>query len=164
MNLFLSITDKINTIVKYIASLFLILLAILVVFQVIARFIINFPLSWSEEVSRYIMVYIVFLGSALAVRYKQHISIDFLVEIVSPKNKKNLTNLILLINAIFFALLVYYGSLFTLAMYKQATPALQFSMAWAYAAVPIGSLLMLINTVAVFIETNTKSKDGGEVE
>ncbi|WP_156960092.1 hypothetical protein [Oceanobacillus manasiensis] len=40
----------------------------------------------------------------------------------------------------------------TLTVLNQATPTLQFSMSWAYAAIPLGTLLLLLNTTAVMIE------------
>jgi TRAP-type transport system small permease protein len=159
---YVSFIDKINKAVKYIVSAMFIILAVLVVLQVITRFVIDYPLSWSEEISRYLMIYIVFFGAALAMRNKEHIAIDFLVEIVSAKRKKVLNSVILWISLIFAAILFYYGSALTLTVVNQATPTLQFSMSWAYAAIPLGSLLLLLNTIAVMIEDKQgKTIEGG---
>ncbi|WP_404454813.1 TRAP transporter small permease [Oceanobacillus kapialis] len=149
--------DKLNQVVKYIVSAMFIVLAVLVVLQVVTRFIIDYPLSWSEEISRYLMIYIVFLGSALAMRNKEHIAIDFLMEVVSAKKKKVLNTVILWISLIFAAILLYFGAALTLTVVGQATPTLQFSMSWAYAAIPLGALLLLLNTIAVLME-DSKSK------
>lgn len=166
MEAYLNFIDRVNNVVKYIVSVLFIVLVVLVFTQVVTRFIINYPLSWSEEISRYAMIYIVFLGSALAVRTKDHIAIDFLLEIVNPKNKKRLTIITLLISALFFAMLTYFGFQLTLIVIDQATPTLQFSMAWAYAAIPAGSLLMLLNVFAVLIEMRKKrtSETEGEAQ
>jgi len=155
MKAYLNFVDKLNNIMKYIISAFFIVLAILVVLQVITRFVINYPLSWSEEIARYLMIYIVFIGSGLAMRRQQHIAIDFILETVSPKNKRRLNIIILWICAVFFTVLCYFGLQLTLIVIGQATPTLQFSMAWAYAAIPIGSLLMLLNVFALLIEFKT---------
>lgn len=166
MEAYLNFIDRINNVVKYIVSILFIVLVILVFMQVATRFVINYPLSWSEEISRYLMIYIVFLGSALAVRTNDHIAIDFLLEIVSPKNKKRLNVITLLISALFFAMLTYFGFQLTLVVIGQATPTLQFSMAWAYAAIPVGALLMLLNVFAVLIQMRKKrtSETEGEVQ
>src|SRR5512136_3368175 len=44
---------------------------------VFTRYLLNFVPSWSEEVPRYLLVWITYLGAALAVKYKEHISLDF---------------------------------------------------------------------------------------
>ncbi|MEN1967954.1 TRAP transporter small permease [Lentibacillus sp. N15] len=163
MQAYVHFMDKVNQILKYIVSLVFIILSILVVLQVITRFIVDYPLSWSEEISRYLMVYIVFFGSALAIRTHQHIAIDFLPEMLSGKNKRKLTIITLWICIVFFALLSYYGSILTITVIGQATPTLQFSMSFAYAAIPIGSTLMLLNALAVLVEmrlTRTNHQGG----
>lgn len=103
MNKYIKTIDKINSGVKYLVAVLLIILAILVVLQVTTRFIINIPLSWTEELAKYLMIYIVFLGSGLAFRNNQHIAIDFLLEVSSPKTREKLEKLVLWISAIFFA-------------------------------------------------------------
>ncbi|KYG29470.1 TRAP transporter small permease [Alkalihalobacillus trypoxylicola] len=152
MNLYLKFIDRLNTSIKYIVSGMLLVLAILVFLQVITRFVINVPLSWTEEIARYLMVYIVFLGSGLAMRAQQHIAIDFLLDVISAKNKKRLTYFILWVCVAFFSLLVFFGTHLTLLVMSQSTPTLQYSMAFAYAAVPIGSSVMLLNAIAVLID------------
>lgn len=163
MQAYLGFIDKVNRTLKYIVSLIFIILSILVILQVITRFVVDYPLSWTEEISKYLMVYIVFLGSALAMRDHQHIAIDFLPEVLGGKSKHRLTIIVLWISILFFAVLTYYGSILTVIVAGQASPTLQFSMSLAYAAIPLGSILMLLNAVAVLIEMrlNRYNNHGG---
>lgn len=156
---FKKFVEGINVLLKYIVSVMFIALAVLVFFQVITRFVIDYPLAWSEEISKYLMIYIVFLGSALAVKNRQHIAIDFLTEIVSPANNRRLNGLVLIISSIFFIILTYFGFVLTITVLDQATPTLRFSIAWAYAAIPIGSFLMLLNAIYSFINPPPKEED-----
>ncbi|GEN88926.1 TRAP transporter small permease [Oceanobacillus sp. FSL W8-0428] len=160
MNKYIKTIDKINSGVKYLVAVLLIILAILVVLQVTTRFIINIPLSWTEELAKYLMIYIVFLGSGLAFRNNQHIAIDFLLEVSSPKTREKLEKLVLWISAIFCLALAYFGIHLTYLVIDQSTPTLQYSMAWAYAAMPIGSLLMFFNIIAAGIDPDKKSVEG----
>ena len=50
---------------------------VITIVTVFTRYILNFVPSWSEEVPRYLLVWITYLGAALAVKYKEHISLDF---------------------------------------------------------------------------------------
>ncbi|GLO67968.1 C4-dicarboxylate ABC transporter permease [Oceanobacillus sp. E9] len=151
MKTYINIMDSINNWVKYLVSFFLVALAVLVVLQVTTRFVINVPLSWTEELAKYLMIYIVFLGSGLAMRHNQHIAIDFLLEIVKAENKARLQKIVLCICGIFSLVLVVYGTQLTYIVIGQSTPTLQYSMAWAYAAIPLGSLLMLCNVIALLM-------------
>lgn len=154
MNTYIRIIDGINNGVKSIVSVMLAILAVLVVLQVMTRFVINVPLAWTEEIARYLMIYIVFLGSGLAMRHNQHIAIDFLLDVIPHKNKARLQTIILSISAVFCLVLAYYGAQLTLIVVDQSTPTLQYSMAWAYAAIPLGALLMLLNIVALLLKSN----------
>lgn len=160
MNKYIRAIDKINSVIKYLLAGLLIVLAVLVVLQVSTRFIINIPLSWTEELAKYLMIYIVFLGSGLAFRTNQHIAIDFLLQVSSPKTREKLEKIILWISAIFCIALAYYGAHLTYLVIGQSTPTLQYSMAWAYAAIPVGSLLMFFNVIAALIDPHKKTVEG----
>lgn len=166
MQQYIAAIDHLNKVVKYVASIMFVALAVLVFFQVVTRFVINFPLAWSEEISRYLTIYIVFLGSALAVRNREHIAIDFLMDIVSATNKRKLQFIVSIISTVFFIILWYYGTVLTVTVIGQVTPTLQFSIAWVYAAIPIGSLIMALNGIANIcshiLERETAS--GGETK
>ncbi|SFO89965.1 TRAP transporter small permease [Salibacterium halotolerans] len=164
MQQYITAVEYVNKCVKYVASIMFVALAVLVFFQVITRFVINFPLAWSEEISRYLTIYIVFLGSALAVRNKEHIAIDFLFDIVSAAKKKKLQLIVSIISTVFFIILCYYGTVLTITVIGQVTPTLQFSIAWVYAAVPIGSFVMALNSIANILNSaiGNENAAGGE--
>lgn len=164
MKTYVNFTDNLNVGIRYIVSSLFIIMVSLVFLQVVTRFVINYPISWTEEISRYLMIYIVFLGSALLVRKTAHIAVDFLLEIVNPKAKKKLNLVNLIISMFFFGILLYFGTELTLVVIDQSTPNLQFSMAWAYAAVPLGALLMLMNAFAVLFETIMNGRNEREGE
>ncbi|UOQ83675.1 TRAP transporter small permease [Gracilibacillus salinarum] len=165
MNTYLKIIDNVNNWVKVLVSFLLVILAVLVVLQVTTRFVINVPLSWTEELAKYLMIYIVFLGSGLAMRHNQHIAIDFLFEIVHAANKRRLQKIVLWISGVFSLLLAYYGAHLTYIVIGQSTPTLQYSMAWAYAAIPLGSVLMLCNVIAVLLspDQDDPEETAGEI-
>ncbi|MCG1008837.1 TRAP transporter small permease [Salinicoccus sp. ID82-1] len=162
MKAYINFMDTLNTGLRYIVSTLFVIMVSLVFLQVLTRFVINYPISWTEEISRYLMIYIVFLGSALLVRRSAHIAVDFLLEIVKPKTKGILDIIILIASIIFFAILLIFGIQLTFVVIGQVTPNLQFSMAWAYAAVPVGALLMFLNALAVLFEKMQNRGHKGE--
>jgi TRAP-type transport system small permease protein len=152
--------DAINKVVGILLAAMLGVMSILIILQVISRFVINFPLTWSEELSRYLMIYIVFLGAGLAMRHNNLISIELLPELLSGNKRKVVIILVMIISIIFFAILFKQG-IDMLAMVKmQSSPGLQLSMAIPYASIPIGSFVLAINSLAVILDQLSNKQEG----
>ncbi len=119
-------------------------MVIVIVLQVIFRFVFNDPLSWSEEISRYFFVWITFLGAAVCSREKGHIGMDFVVNMFP----KNIQKKVELFGYIAMILVLVAIGLFSLQTVKlnliQKSPALQLNMGVIYAAIPIGFFYMTV--------------------
>ncbi|RPI08675.1 MAG: TRAP transporter small permease subunit, partial [Zetaproteobacteria bacterium] len=61
------------------------ILVAIVVASVLFRYILLSPLTWSEEVGRYLMIWLGFLAASLAVRQGLHVGVDFVVQSVRPE-------------------------------------------------------------------------------
>ncbi|MFT9846071.1 TRAP transporter small permease [Aneurinibacillus sp. REN35] len=153
--------DALNKVVGVILALMLGVMSILIIVQVMSRFVIHFPLTWSEEVSRYLMVYIVFVGASLAMRHNKLISIELLPELLSESKRKIVTIIVMLISIIFFIILFKQGIDILDHAKTQSSAGLGISMAIPYAAIPIGSFLLALNSVAAIFDEFTP-KEGGE--
>ena len=134
--------DTINKVVGILLALMLGVMSILIILQVISRFVINLPLTWSEELSRYLMIYIVFLGASLAMRHNKLISIELLPETLTGNKRKLVIILVMIISIIFFAILFLQGIDMLPLVQMQSSPGLQLSMAIPYASIPIGSFCL----------------------
>lgn len=127
------------------------LLSLFVVLQVFARYAIGAPLTWSEELARYLQIWMVMLGSATMMRKGGHLAID-LVTASLPAKVKRVTDVIVFISIIvFFGIVCYQGVLVTVNAASQTSPALNMPMSYVYAAIPVGSGLILMETVIRFI-------------
>jgi TRAP-type C4-dicarboxylate transport system permease small subunit len=152
--------DFINTIVKVAASIMLAVMSVLIVLQVIYRYLLEAPLSWSEEISRYLMVYIVFLGAALSLRYRQMIAIEFIAELLPKPVQKYLNLIVLIICIVFFSILFSVGIDMTQRVEMQTAASTQIPMSIPYAAIPIGAVLLMLNAIAVILENMAGRKEG----
>lgn len=148
----IKVIDKVNLVVKILMATFISIMAIVMIMQVFSRFVINFPLNWSEELARYLVIYVVFFGSAIAVRYKQLIAVEFLSSKVPLKFKRPLEAIVIILCVAFYIILLVQGIEILNKVSAQSSPALQISMAIPYAAIPVGAVLLIMNSVAVFIE------------
>ena len=125
---------------------------VVVVFgQVVSRFVFNAPFSWSEELARYLQVWLIMLGAAACLRKGMHLSVDYAVHALRDSAKRTLS-LLSLTGILFFLGVVFVsGVSLIVTTSSQRTPALQIPMYAVYLAIPVGSLLMLLETVALLM-------------
>lgn len=136
-------------------SVMLVVLAI----QVFSRYVLNYPLIWSEEMARYIFVWVTFVGASYGMRHKSHITMDFFVEQMPAPVQRALGIGLNVVAFCAFAYLIPAGVLFTLDQVPIASSAMQISMALVVGAVPVGSVLMCIRLV---VDTIGKLAEGRE--
>lgn len=116
--------------------------------NVVLRYAFLAPISWAEEVSIYLVIWIVFIGASTIVRQRGHLAIDLLPRSLRPAQRRMLMIVVILFNLIFFAVFLYYSGLHTLRVYTsgQVTPNLQAPMWLTYLAMPVGSALMFLRS------------------
>ncbi len=113
--------------------------------SIAARYL-NLPITnidWVEETSRFLFIWLSFLGAALAVDQAAHIRIDFFARLLGPRARLGL-ELLVHIGMIFFAgMMTYEGALVTLRARDQS-PVLLIPMTVAYAALPISGIAIML--------------------
>lgn len=115
--------------------------------QVFTRYVTENPIIWSEEVARYLFVWITLIGAAAGVRLHAHFGLDILRR-YAPPLRTVLGTLTMLVVAAFLGLLLYTGIAETRQAALQISPALQVRMHWAYLALPVGAGLALWHVLA----------------
>ena len=112
--------------------------------QVVLRYAFHQPLSWIEEASRYLFVWIVMLGSAIAFRTGQHIRIDFTSQYIGHGANTKLELIRLLLSTIAAAMLLYSSSLVAWRnRYSTFYTIPELPLLLLYLAIPLCSILML---------------------
>lgn len=149
------ISNLINRLTEIILVIVLTAMAVAVFLQVIFRYVLNFPLFWTEEFARYCLVWSSLLGSAVAVKRGQHIAVTILLERFPPALRRVL-NIIALISVAVILTIILWGGIQLVAITRaQISPALRVSMSVPYLAVPVGAALMLLHTIEFIFETVT---------
>ena len=119
--------------------------------QVWCRFVLNDPLAWSEEAGRYLFVWISFLGAAAGVRYQVHLGIDLLQKLLPDRPYRLAVVLGNLMVQIFLLVIVWEGFKILEIVQFQESASMHISMRYPYLAVPVGAVLMLINSLRVSV-------------
>ena len=136
---------------------------VVVVFgQVVSRFLFNAPFSWSEELARYLQVWLILLGSATCLRKGLHLTVDYAIHSLPAGTKRNLHLLSLAAIMFFLGVVFISGISLIAATLNQRTPALQIPVWAVYLAIPVGSLLMLLESVGLVLTAFDQAEQPAE--
>ena len=123
-------------------------LVVVVVTSVIFRYVLVSPLTWSEEVGRYVMIWLGFLAASIAVRDGLHVGVDFVVQWSPSWLAGWLQRLARAALGVFLLIVMGYGFVLVVNLWDQWSPVMDIRMTWPYLAIPVGSLLMLVQLCA----------------
>ena len=116
-------------------------------------------LSWSDEVTRYLLIWSTFLGATVVYRHNGHISVTLLQDAVSPKLAKTLRILVHVICFVLFAVLFHYSSLYCMKLKKTAT-AMPVKMKYIYSCIPVSMAIMMVHALLMGTEEALKEVKG----
>jgi TRAP-type transport system small permease protein len=131
--------------------------------QVFCRYILNSSLSWPEELTIYLMAWMTFIGSAVAVKSSEHIAVDIVLMFLPPRIRK-FCLIALKIITLFIVLYLFKASLgLTAESMSMISDALGISMVWPRICMPLGAALMALHLVNMTIADIEKNHRGGEL-
>ena len=127
-------------------------MTVVVFLQVLYRYIFAQPLQWSEELARYLFVWLSILGATLAVQKKGHFGLDFFYKMVSNRFQRIMRIPLYLLMGIVVFVILSQGIILVQKTALQDSPAMGISMSWAYASLPVGGALMAIHLIALSLK------------
>ncbi|MBO0321527.1 TRAP transporter small permease [Muricauda sp. CAU 1633] len=118
-------------------------MSLIVAANVFFRFVLNASLYWVDEVAQILLVWLTFIGAALAIREKAHYVLNFLSEKLKGKAQRPFYILQQVLILFSIILLLYYGSIVVWKIRYWVMPATEISRMFVYIACPLGCALML---------------------
>lgn len=141
-------------------------MTVVIIAQVFCRTFLGFSIYWAEELARYLLVWITFLGASMAFRNADLASFDLVQKKINPEWQW-IYRLFIEASVLFFvAVAFYYGikQTFSPSIMNQVSPALRLPMSVNYMAVPAGFGLMLIYGLSSIITLFLNQRKKEEVE
>lgn len=143
----------------------LVVTVFIIFIQIIARYVFNSSLSWSEELARYIFIWQIWLGASLGVRERKHIRIEIIFDIFKGKRKQYVDGLATLIWIALCIFLTVSGTQLTLNLFRlhSLSAALRIPIYFIYATLPVSCLAMslrLIGQLAGMFKGLSKEEGG----
>jgi len=133
--------------IRAFTAMLLLLMFVIIMLEVIFRYALRSAPFWTEELARYIMFYMVLVGSSAAYRYQQHPALGF----ITNKFKKSFRKIWeIIIDLIILSIhLVVFTEGYQMAQREliARTPALRISFFWVYLALPVGAFMIMLQIV-----------------
>jgi TRAP-type transport system small permease protein len=123
--------------------------------QVIFRVFLT-ALSWSEEITCFLLVYASLVGAGVAFKRGSHIAVTFVVQRLPAGSQKALAVLVHLLGIVFFVVIAFYGFLLMKAESHQTSPALMIPMVWVYMIFPVLGGVIILHLLAGIGQTLKK--------
>lgn len=143
------ITLWIERILKWVVAVLLVAMSLIVFANVIFRYFLNAALGWYEEVSRFLLIWIVFLGAVLAYIHQDHLSLDVVLHYLKPRTKRIVVLIADALVIVALAVMIIGG--FDMALDSLASgwvaSAIPIPYGWVYMVGPIASILMLYQSL-----------------
>lgn len=137
---------------ELLAGILVMIMASMVFFQVVMRYLFSMPTSWSDEIAIYAMLWSVYVSVAWAVRERAHIRVMNFVQLFPKKIAIFLTILSDFIWFLFGIFLTYQSVLLDLSFWENAyrSPALDIDQKWPYMCLILGFGLMTLRLVQIY--------------
>ena len=147
-NHFLAFDRILNSLAMSLACSLLVVISGLGLWQVVARFVLSQPSTWTEELMRRLLVWCVMLGIAVAFRRGALVSVDLLLRTSRGRLREAVRWFITITALAYLAVLLWQGIDLSVRVRFQSFAALDLSMAWAYAALPVGASFSMVAVIA----------------
>lgn len=125
-------------------------LALNVLMQVLFRQVARIPVTWTDEVARFSFLWMAMVAASVQVKRKAHFAVTIITDKIANKRWLNIATYAFMLFCA--AMLFFYGIRYTVLGLDKLAGALPIRMVWIYAAIPTGSLMMMVYLVELLLE------------
>jgi len=137
-------TTLLDRIVGGVLALILGAMTILVFASVVLRYVLNNPVTWSEELASLLFAWITFVGAFVGFRAHSHIAIDTLVVFLPKQVRQGIGRCVDVVVLLVLGLFVWQGVRLCLTTWGLEFPAMEISRGYLYLSLPVGASLMIV--------------------
>jgi C4-dicarboxylate transporter DctQ subunit len=149
MKILEDINDGIDRIIKWIIIVAMVIIPGVMTFQVIIRYVFNYPLAWAEEAVRYTFIWLVFMSACAALRRGELIATDFVITRLPSRLAHGFIFVSRTCTLVFLGVAAFSGYDMTTFVLKRGTlsAVMQVPIWIVYSAMPLGCTLMGYQTI-----------------
>lgn len=132
---------------------------VIIAVQIITR-LLGISLPWSEELARFFLIWLTFLGCSLAVKQDSHLSVDFFVKKAPKKVQLVIGLFVKFLMIVFFGILLIYGMKLSIAAMATPSTSLQWPMGLIYMVLPISGIISIYYVILNTFDFVKQNKEG----
>lgn len=140
----LRISNAINWVAEKICTVLIAVVVVVTLVAVFYRYVLNIGLSWPEELSRCLNIWISFIGASIGFKYSDHVGVEFFTNLL-PRKFYWVFRFFLRIGMFYLLTIIAYYCLLYTAGTKSTTPAMMLHFAYVNVALFIGFVFMLVH-------------------
>ena len=148
------------------AEKFLLMLGVtmtaVVIAQVFCRYVLNYSLFWSEELARFLLVWLTFLGATVAYRRNMHPNVDVVFRRLTRPTRIWILRFVHLVVLVFSMVLIWYGFSFSYFVRLQITPALSLPKWIVFTIIPVSGMIFLLHALSFLSRKNVRASRSGK--
>ncbi len=141
----------------------LVAIVVITFVQVLSRYVLQTSLAWTEELARYLFIWLASLGAAFAFKTRSHFLIRFVVDKFSLQVQYAIAMFVAGLTIVFLAVFVWQAVLYTASVAGQTAPGTGLSKAVPASSAVVGGLLMLYYVFRAWLEDSRTMKQGNAV-
>lgn len=125
------------------------MMAAIVFYQVFTRYILNDAAGWTEEISRYFLVAVVFIGASMSVRKNNHIQVDYFYRLMPKAMGRTMSTLVDLVRCLFLGYATWLTWLLIQRIGSSRMAIVDLPVGWVFGAMLFGFALMFLRSLQV---------------
>jgi TRAP-type C4-dicarboxylate transport system permease small subunit len=125
------------------------LMAAVVFYQVFTRYVMDDPAGWTEEIARYFLVAVVFVGAAMSVRKNNHIQVDYFYRLMPQAMGRVVSTMVDLVRCLFLGYATWLTWLLLQRIGNQPMAVIDLPVGWVFSAMLFGFVLMFLRSLQV---------------
>ena len=154
--MFIALKKLLDRALEFLVTISMGVLVIDVVWQVITRYLLKNPSSWTEELATFLMIWVGLLGASVALNRGSHLGIDYIVSKMSQRKAMYVSLFVFTLIMLFSLSVMVIGGIqlvHRVLITNQVSPALGLKMGCVYLAIPISGLFLVIYSIELFFKT-----------
>lgn len=142
-------SDLIEKIGKWFVLTATVLMTMITTIEVFRRYFFGLSYKWSEELVRFLLVWVTFVGGSIMLKRGELVYLDLIQERFLSNYKEKVNKLLNILVIVFSSIVLYYSYKYTFSpsVVMQKSPGLNISMSYIYLSIPLGLLLIILFSV-----------------
>lgn len=159
---FHKLVDLINFLTRSAVVISFVAIIVFSTAQIIFRYLVKNPLIGTEELANFFQVWLVFIGTSIAIHDNSHIRVEILYKSIKPSKIKLADTIIYLTVLIYSLIILFYGCRLVIVSHVIKSPALRWPLSIVFSALPISALfscIYLVQKMVLAIKSFLKERD-----